>query len=96
MITVRTLSSGGEPMSFEVTIQEGAGATQHCVTLDHAMWQRLGAGAHAPEDCVHAALLFLLDREPKESILRNFDVSVISDYFPEFEQEFRAYLAPRV
>ena len=30
---------------------------------------------------------FLLEREPKESILRSFDVSVIGGYFPEFERE---------
>jgi hypothetical protein len=34
----------------------------------------------------------LLDREPKESILRRFDVTVISRYFPEFEQELPHYL----
>jgi hypothetical protein len=27
----------------------------------------------------------LLEREPKEAILRRFDVSVIGRYFPEFE-----------
>ena len=31
--------------------------------------------------------MFLLEREPKESILRSFDVSQIATYFPEFEAE---------
>jgi hypothetical protein len=31
--------------------------------------------------------VFLLVREPKESILRSFDVSQIETYFPEFEAE---------
>ena len=35
---------------------------------------------------------FLLDREPKESILGRFDVTVISRYFPEFERELPHYL----
>jgi hypothetical protein len=34
----------------------------------------------------------LLDREPKEQILAQFDVSVISLYFPEFERELPKYL----
>ena len=42
-----------------------------------------------------AAFRFLLDREPKESILRRFDVTVISRYFPEFEREFPHYLSQR-
>jgi hypothetical protein len=35
----------------------------------------------------------LLDREPKESILRHFDVTAISSYFPEFEREMPRYLS---
>jgi hypothetical protein len=35
----------------------------------------------------------LLDREPKESILGRFDVTVISRYFPEFERELPRYLS---
>ena len=36
---------------------------------------------------------FLLDREPKESILEHFDVTVISRYFREFERELPSYLS---
>ena len=43
--------------------------------------------------CIAAAFQFLLDREPKESILRHFDVTVISHYFPEFERELPCYLS---
>jgi hypothetical protein len=28
-----------------------------------------------------------LEREPKESILRSFELTVISRYFPEYERE---------
>jgi hypothetical protein len=34
-----------------------------------------------------ATFAFLLEREPKESILSSFDVSVIGRYFPGFERE---------
>jgi hypothetical protein len=54
---------------------------------------RLTAGKHTPERCLEAAFRFLLDREPKESILSHFDVMVISRYFPEFERELPRYLA---
>ena len=50
-------------------------------------WERLTMGTHTPERCIEAAFRFLLDREPKESILRRFDITVISRYFPEFERE---------
>jgi hypothetical protein len=41
---------------------------------------------------VDAAFRFLLDREPKEAILARFDVSLIAQYFPEFEEELPRYL----
>ena len=55
--------------------------------------ERLTAGGHTPEACLEAAFRFLLDREPKEAILGRFDVTVISRYFPEFEQALPGYLA---
>ena len=50
-------------------------------------------GTHTPEQCIKAAFEFLLDREPKESILLRFDITVISRYFPEFERELPGYLS---
>lgn len=38
---------------------------------------------------------FLLDREPKESILSVFDMRVIRRYFPEFDDAFPGYLVQR-
>ena len=46
-----------------------------------------------PERYLEAAFRFLLDREPKESILRRFEMIAISRYFPEFEREMPRYLS---
>jgi hypothetical protein len=81
----------GETLGFEVTLREGNSETRHQVTMLTATCNRLAAG-HPPERVIEAAFRFLLDREPKESILRSFDVRVISRYFPEFEQELAGYL----
>lgn len=91
MIDIKTLSEQ-DPMRFEVTIQEGGGVTQHQVSLSRATWRKLTGGAHEPQACLRAAFCFLLEREPKESILRSFDVAVIAQYFPEFESKFQHYL----
>jgi hypothetical protein len=92
MIEVQRVGSG-DPFDFEVVVREGRSETHHCVTMSDAKSKQLTAGKHAPERCVEAAFRFLLDREPKESILARFDISVISRYFPEFEQELPRYLA---
>jgi hypothetical protein len=92
MIKVRRLAEG-DPLDFEVVIREGRGETRHHVTMSRQTCDRLTAGKHTPERCLEAAFRFLLDREPKESILRHFDVTVISRYFPEFERELPRYLS---
>jgi hypothetical protein len=55
------------------------------VTLAPHDLDRLGARYASPEDLVRACFEFLLEREPKESILSSFDVSVIGRSFPGFE-----------
>jgi hypothetical protein len=92
MIKVKRLSDG-DPLKFEVIVREGKGETCHHVTMAQATCDRLTAGKHAPERCLEAAFRFLLDREPKESILGHFDVTIISRYFPGFEQELPRYIS---
>jgi hypothetical protein len=90
MIEVKRLP-GEDPLSFEVVVREDGEETRHRVTLAAAYFARLGSG-RSPERCIEAAFRFLLDREPSQAILRRFDVSVIAEYFPEFERELPHYL----
>ena len=73
--------------TLRVTVSERGGHTTHTVTVDPAYYQRLTSGAVAPEELVRSSFEFLLEREPKESILSSFTLSVISRYFPEYEGE---------
>ncbi len=75
-----------DPMRFRVVVDDGGSSTEHDVTASTADVERL-AGGRTPEAFVKACFEFLLEREPKESILRAFDVAVIGRYFPEFERE---------
>jgi hypothetical protein len=81
-----TRRADGDPMRFDVIVREGDATTEHEVTVSEADLERLGAG-RSPEEFVRDCLAFLLEREPKESILSSFDVNVIGRYFPEFERE---------
>lgn len=92
MIKVERVSDG-DPLGFEVIVRVGSGETRHRVTLARDACKRLAMGRHTPEQCVTAAFQFLLDREPKESILSHFDITVIPRYFPEFERELPRYLS---
>jgi hypothetical protein len=87
-----TSEGGRDPLRFTVRVRDGRGETRHAVTLSAADFSRLGKGAK-PERVIEAAFAFLLKREPKESVLSRFDLSVIAQYFPEFERELGRYLA---
>lgn len=82
-----------DPLTFQASIRDLAGETQHRVTMSRADYERLTNGRCPPEHCIEAAFRFLLDREPKEAILASFDISVIPRYFPNFEDALPRYIA---
>ncbi|SVC07305.1 uncharacterized protein METZ01_LOCUS260159 [marine metagenome] len=45
-----------------------------------------------PSDLVEGSFKFLLEREPKEMILRTFDLKIISHYFQEYERRIAEYV----
>lgn len=75
--------------AFRVRVQEGKGATTHRVTAKPADLARLSRPGETPEAFLVRCFEFLLEREPKESIMSSFDVMVIARYFPEFENTIR-------
>jgi hypothetical protein len=83
-------TGGGE---FRVRVTEGKSQTSHDVTLKTADYERLTGGKVEAKELVKRSFEFLLENEPKESILRRFDLSVISRYFPQFENEMKRRLA---
>jgi hypothetical protein len=73
---------------YDVTIGEGGDMTTHEVTVQPSDVARYAPGA-TPEELLEASFRFLLEREPKEAILRRFDLPVIERYFPEYPSHMR-------
>ena len=73
---------------FRVEVRENTSATVHEVTASPVDIQRYG-GNVAAERLIQLSFEFLLEREPKESILRSFALPEIERYFPEFAKEIR-------
>ena len=69
------------------------GGTEYSITLDKDYWKKLTDSRHVPEELVRKSVEFLLAREAKESILREFNLQVISNYFSEYEEEIRKLLS---
>ena len=90
MTRITTEKTGTE--EYTVAVTDDRSTSVHRVTADAAEVRRLAPGI-AATDVITASFRFLLDREPKESILRTFALTDISRYFPDFEAKLSAYLA---
>lgn len=69
-----------------VTVGDDPAATTHEVQVTDADLSRLAPDAEV-EGLVEASFRFLLEREPREAILRRFELTVIGRYFPEYAAE---------
>jgi hypothetical protein len=89
MTTIHVAHTRGS--SYRVTVVEAAGSSSHEVTVQPSDVARYAPGA-TPEALLEASFRFLLEREPKESILTRFDLPVIERYFPDYPKRLSAYL----
>jgi len=76
---------------FEVTVND-RGTTTHLVTVSADYYNKLTGGKVSRETLIKKSFEFLLQREPNTSILRSFDLPVISRYFPEYEGKIKMML----
>jgi len=72
---------------FHVTVEEKDSTSEHTVNLEDTYYQKLTDGKISKEKLIRKSFDFLLEREPKEAILSEFDLKIINHYFPEYEKE---------
>jgi hypothetical protein len=82
MIKVRHLE--GDDYEVKVSVA-GADAMTYQVSLEETYYRRLASGKVSPEQLIEESFKFLLEREPAGSILRKFELPIIGEYFPEYE-----------
>jgi hypothetical protein len=76
-----------------VTLGDDPGATTHEVHVDRDVLDDLAPGA-PPEELVRSSFVFLLEREPREAIMRSFELPIIGRFFGDYPDEIRRRLAP--
>jgi len=87
-----TKTERSDSYDFQVTVRQGSSQSRHQVTLTKAYYDRLTGGTVSPERLIQESFRFLLEREPKESILRSFDLPLISDSFPAYDRVIKKRL----
>jgi hypothetical protein len=94
MTTIRVDCRPGQAgWTCDVTIGDDPAATSHRVSVSTGTLASLAPGASEPTRLVEASFGFLLEREPRESILRSFELPAIGRYFPEYADEIVRRLA---
>ena len=77
-------AADGDGYRCQVEVSDSISTSRHQVRVskrDLEQWAR----GRAVDKLVRDSFAFLLQHEPKESILREFDLSVIKRYFPDFD-----------
>jgi hypothetical protein len=69
-----------------VVLGDDAGATTHEVSVDRDTLDDLAPGT-PPEELVRASFEFLLEREPREAIMRSFELPIIGRFFGDYRDE---------
>ncbi len=83
-IEVTQISKDEKGGVYRVNVSEHGSVSVHEVRVPAADFNVLTDGTMSEEQLLRASFEFLLEREPKESILRDFDIMTIARYFPEY------------
>ena len=81
-----TCDATGPGWRCSVVVGDDPAATDHVVEVDRETLDDLAPGA-TPEELVRESFVFLLEREPRESIMRAFELPIIARFFGEYRDE---------
>ena len=71
---------------FEVYVKSNE-ESKHTVIFEDEYYARFNKNK-SKREIIKESFEFLLKRETNTQILKSFNLNVINDYFPEYEQEF--------
>lgn len=84
-----------EGWACRVVVGDDPGATEHSVRVDRDALAGIAPTGTTPEELLVASFRFLLEREPRESIMRSFELPIISRFFADYETEVARRLSSR-
>ena len=76
---------------FTVSIESSVNSN-HIVTLNDDIHFEMTEGIKSKEELILFSFKFLLERENNTSILSNFNLKTIQNYFPEYKNEIQNWL----
>ena len=77
--------------TFAVSIESSINSN-HIVTLNDDIHNEMTKGFKSKEELILFSFKFLLERENNTSILSNFNLEIIQNYFPEYKNEIQNWI----
>ena len=71
---------------------ENSVKSNHIVTLNDDIYFEMTEGIKSKEELILFSFKFLLERENNTSILSNFNLEIIQNYFPEYKNEIQNWV----
>lgn len=90
-VQVKKLKENQDLMIFAVGLVSKENTHAFTVEVSVDYYQEISKERCSPEDLVKKSFLFLLDKEPPESILREFELKTIENFFPEYKEKVMEY-----
>ena len=78
-------------IKFTVSIKSSVNSN-HIVTLNDDIHFEMTEGIKSKEELILFSFKFLLERENNTSILSNFNLETIQNYFPEYKNEIQNWI----
>lgn len=75
--------------TFLIELGHGDELIEYRVDVDKDYWTRLTNRRIEPAELITITFKFLLDKKPKELILKRFNLADIPGYFPMYESEVK-------
>lgn len=75
---------------FEVIVEKNS-TTIHRINLSSNVYKRLSGSKISERELIKKSFEFLLERESNQSILKEFNLEVIENYFPEYPILIKEY-----
>jgi hypothetical protein len=77
--------------TFAVFIESSINSN-HLVTINDDIHFEITEGIKSKEELIFFSFKFLLERENNTSILSNFNLETIQNYFPEYKKEIQNWI----
>ena len=91
-IRITETNQSNDSWTFLVELGHGDNLIEYYIDVERDYWTQLTSRRIEPAGLIEATFKFLLEKEPKEMIMKKFNLSEVIKFFPQYENEIKRIL----